>query len=291
MRKTSIKLSTTAKPFVKWAGGKSQLLDQFEDLFPKTFNNYIEPLVGGGAVFFHLFNTTRIKNKAILNDVNPELMNCYRVIKNKVEELIEKLKELEYRYRKAPKKIYYRVRKWDRQKNFSKRSLVERAARTIFLNKTCYNGLYRVNNKGQFNVPFGRYKKPTICDEENLREVNVALQKAQLKSKDFTICLRCAKQGDFIYFDPPYYPISETADFTSYTKEDFTEKDQKRLKEVFKNLTGRKCKAMLSNSNTNFIRNLYKKFQIYEVKAKRYINSNPQGRGKIVELVIINYQP
>jgi len=291
MGKTSTKLNTTAKPFVKWAGGKSQLLDQFKDLFPKTFNNYIEPLVGGGAIFFHLFNTNRIKKKAILNDINPELMNCYKVIKNQVEEMIKKLKELEQRYRKAPKKIYYQVRKLDRQKSFSKYSLVDRAARTIFLNKTCYNGLYRVNSKGQFNVPFGRYKNPTICDEENLRAVSVALKKARLKNKDFTVCLKLAKTGDFIYFDPPYYPLSKTADFTSYTKEDFTEKDQKRLKEVFKNLTGRKYKSMLSNSNTDFIRNLYKNFQIYEVQAKRYINSNPQGRGKIVELVITNYQP
>lgn len=282
-------LKSLAKPFVKWAGGKSQLLGQLESLFPKDFNNYIEPMVGGGAVFFHLFNTTRLKQGAILIDINPELMNCYEVIKNSLKALIVELKKLESLYVKVPKETYYKVRKWDRKKNFHQRSKIERAARTIFLNKTCYNGLYRVNSKGQFNVPFGKYNNPTIRNDQGLKAVSIALRNVILITDDFEKCLETVSLGDFIYFDPPYYPLSETASFTSYTKQDFKKEDQERLRNVFAKLAKRGCKVMLSNSDTKFINNLYQDFNIYKVYAKRYINSNPYHRGTVTELVVTNY--
>lgn len=283
----NFKLAT--KPFVKWVGGKSQLLEQFEDLYPSQYNNYIEPMVGGGAVFFCLFNKNRVKKKMFLMDVNLELINCYEVIKEKIENLIPKLKELEAGYKEAPEKTYYQVREWDRQRDFMKRPRVERAARAIFLNKTCYNGLYRVNSKGQFNTPIGSYKNPTICDGENLHAVSMALQKVELLVNDFEKTLEIASRKDFIYFDPPYHPLSETANFTNYTEQNFTKKDQKRLEQVFRKLDRKGCKIMLSNSDTEFIRKLYKDFSIHTVYARRHINSNSEGRGTISEVVVTNY--
>lgn len=277
------------RPFLKWAGGKSQMLDQFEELFPKDYNNYLEPMVGAAAVFFHLYTTGRLKNKSVLIDINQELLNCYEVIRDNVEELITSLKKLRKRYKRQTEEAYYQIRKWDRKEDFVKRSKVEKAARTIFLNKVCYNGLYRVNGNRQFNTPIGRYKNPTICDEENLQIVKVALQKAELLTTDFEKSLEIASSGDFVYFDPPYYPLSKTANFTSYTEQDFTEDDQKRLKDTFEKLAEKGCKVMLSNSDTKFIRDLYKKFNIHTVYAKRYINSNSEGRGVIAEIVVTNY--
>lgn len=285
---TNCKTLNEPKPFLKWAGGKSQLLAQLEELLPENFNNYIEPMVGGGAVFFHLYNSKRIAG-AILVDINRELISCYEVIKNDVENLIAMLKNLKKKYESKPKETYYGIRKWDRRKDYKDRTKVEKVARTIFLNKTCYNGLYRVNKKGQFNTPMGKYKNPRICDEDNLRKVNSALRKVNLVCDDFEKTVQLAKPGDFIYFDPPYYPISETAYFTSYSKEDFGKEEQIRLKEVFSNLSDKSCKVMLSNSDTSFIKKLYSDFNIHKVHAKRHINSNSDGRGKISEIVVTNY--
>jgi len=270
------------EPFLKWAGGKGQLLPQYNKFFPQTFNNYLEPFLGGGAVFFHLYSTGKITpdKKVILIDSNEDLINTYKVIQNRVDLLVAHLKSGKYVNEES---VYYEIREW------TPTNLVERAARTIYLNKTCYNGLYRVNKKGKFNVPFGRYKNPLICDKKNLKTVNRSLKGVKLIIGDFSKCLKYAELGDFIYFDPPYQPISSTSNFTSYTKDSFGLEDQKRLADVFRELDKRKCKVMLSNSDTPFIRKLYKQFRIEVVRAKRYINSNPAGRGEVRELVILNY--
>lgn len=275
------------KPFVKWAGGKGQLLDQFEPLFPKVFENYVEPFVGGGAVFFHLAGKGLVGQGTVLNDLNHEIMNCYRVIRDHVDKLIPELRG--YEAHNTDEDYFYEVRKRDRQPGFAQRSPVERAARTLFLNRTCYNGLYRVNSKGQFNVPFGRYSNPTICDEDNLQAVSLALQGVRLYSQDFSRCPDWAAPGDFVYFDPPYHPLSETASFTSYTKDAFEESDQIRLAQVFRELDEKGCKVMLSNSYTPFIRQLYEGYRQEPVSATRAINSNSDGRGAIKEIVVLNY--
>lgn len=280
-------IKTQAGPFVKWAGGKSQLLGQFVPLFPARFNRYIEPFVGGGAVFFHLYHQGRIGDGVILNDLNEELMNCYEVIRDQVGQLVEELRRHEAH--KTDKGYFYEIRKWDRKPSFKERSPVERAARTIFLNRTCYNGLYRVNSRGQFNVPFGSYKNPTICDEDNLRAVSRALRGVELHSEDFERCVEWAGPGDFLYLDPPYHPLSETASFTSYTRGDFDEDDQRRLAEVFRQLDQNGCIVMLSNSYTSFIEKLYADYRQEVVNATRAISCKGDGRGSIPELVILNY--
>lgn len=271
-----------AKPFVKWAGGKGQLLPHYKIFFPRSFNNYIEPFVGGGAVFFYLFNNKRFvfdKEKTLI-DFNPELINCYEVIKNKVEDLIATLGNGKYTNEKI---VYYKIRA-EKPKD-----AVERAARILYLNKTCYNGLYRVNGKGEFNVPFGGYKNPTICNLKNLRFVSKILKKVKLLCDDFEMCLNFGKDGDFIYLDPPYQPLSKTSAFTSYTFNSFSEKDQKRLSKVFIELDRKGCKVMLSNSDTPLIKKLYKNYRIETVYAKRAINSKSSGRGKIPELIVLNF--
>lgn len=275
-----------ARPFLKWAGGKRQLLSQMEGYFPENFNKYIEPFVGGGAVFFHLFNNGYIKKKAILIDINKDLINCYKVIKKNVESLIEKLKE--HAKHKLDEDYYYKIRKLDRKPEYNSLTDVEKAARVIYMNKVCYNGLYRVNSKGQFNVPFGSYKNPTVCDEENLNAVNKVLQNVDLICSSFEKCLDFAVKNDFIYFDPPYHPLSDTSSFTSYTKEDFDKKAQKKLCDIFKILDLRKCKLMLSNSYHEFIEDLYGDFIIKELGEKRAINSNASKRGEIKVSLILN---
>lgn len=276
-----------AAPFVKWAGGKSQLLEQFEPLFPAHFNRYIEPFVGGGAVFFHLHNQGQIGDGVVLNDMNKDLMTCYEVIQDQVDQLIEELRRHEAH--KTDKSYFYEIREWDRKPGFKERSPVERAARTIFLNRTCYNGLYRVNSRGQFNVPFGSYKNPTICDEDNLRAVSWALQGIKLYSEDFERCVDWVEPGDFVYLDPPYHPLSETSSFTSYTRDDFGEADQRRLAETFRQLDRKGCRVMLSNSCTPFIRELYKGYRRKKVIARRAISCKGDGRGGVSELVFWNY--
>ena len=277
-----------ATPFVKWAGGKSQLLEQFESLFPTHFSRYVEPFVGGGAVFFHLLNHRFIINGAILNDLNQELMSCYKVIRDQVEDLIEEL----YRHEphKTEESYFYEIREWDRKPDFNARGPIEQAARTIFLNRTCYNGLYRVNSKGQFNVPFGKYKNPRVCDEENLRAVSQALQGIELYSEDFVECVKRAERGDFVYLDPPYHPLNETSSFTSYTRDNFGDADQERLVETFRQLDKKGCRVMLSNSYTPFIRKLYDGYRQEVVTARRAISCKGNGRGAINEIAILNYR-
>jgi len=267
-------------PFLKWAGGKRSLLVQFDACFPKQFNKYIEPFVGGGSVFFYL-----LPEKAILMDNNDELINCYLVIQNNIEELISSLKRHRYE-----KKYYYKIRNVDRNpEEFSQWTNIERAARTIYLNKCCYNGLYRVNSKGEFNVPFGLQKNPNFCDERNLSAVHQLLKNVKILKSSFEKCLDFAEENDFVYFDPPYQPLSETANFTSYTKEGFTQEAQIQLSEVFRELDRKGCKIMLSNSYNKLILDLYQKFRIITVNAKRAINSIASKRGEIKEVLIVNY--
>ncbi|MDD5464399.1 MAG: DNA adenine methylase [Candidatus Moranbacteria bacterium] len=276
------------KPFVKWVGGKRQLLKQFRerdlyppyDFDPKTAT-YFEPFVGGGAMFFDL-----LPKKAVLSDMNAELVTTYNVIKNDVEGLIKKLKEHQ---KKNNKEYFLKVRAYD----FKKLSDVDVAARFIYLNRTCFNGMFRVNGSGQFNVPFGDNKNPLICDEENLRKAHDAMKHTKILHQDYGKVLEKAKKGDFVYFDPPYYPVNATSSFTSYTKEGFLEKQQIELKDAFVELHKRGCYVMLSNSDTPLINELYsglgKKIKIHTVDAGRSINSKGTGRGKIKEVVVINY--
>jgi DNA adenine methylase len=272
-----------AKPFVKWVGGKRQLLKQFRDLYPQDFdpvkNQYFEPFVGGGAVFFDLQPCN-----ATLSDWNEELVTTYKTIRDDVEALIEDLKKQKYE-----KEFFLKVR----AKNPKKLSPLKVASRFIYLNRTCFNGMYRVNKSGGFNVPFGRYTNPKICDEVNLRNVSRLLQNVEIEHRSYVEVLEHAQAGDFIYFDPPYYPVSKTSSFTSYNADAFLEKEQKELCDVFKQLHDRGCKVMLSNSDTPFIREIYGKLgsgiNIKTVQAGRNINSNSSGRGKVLEVVVVNY--
>jgi DNA adenine methylase len=276
-------------PFVKWAGGKTQLLPVLNKHIPSTFNRYFEPFLGGGAVFFFL-SSKNFQFSSYLSDINEELINAYKIVKDKVEQLISLLKYHETEYKKSPYEYYYELRA-----NI-KPSLtdVEKTARFIALNRTCYNGLYRVNSKGEFNVPMGRYKNPIICDSTNLRSVSIALRdsKAKLQISNYKdILVEKARENDFIYLDPPYNPVSNTAYFTRYTHSGFTNKDQEELAFIFQMLNDRKCKVLLSNSDTPFIRNLYKDFAEYtkEVDVVRAINSKASKRIGHKELLIRNY--
>lgn len=271
--------------FLKWAGGKGQLISELESRLPQNFNNYFEPFVGGASLFFHIKNTNP-KINAKISDVNEELINSFLVIRNSLEELILKLEEHKEKYEKSPKKYYYNLRD---HVDPNKLTRIEKAARFIFLNKTCWNGLYRVNSKGEFNVPHGKNNKPNIFDENKLRKVRSLLKNAKIISGDFSYIIKDAKKGDFIYFDPPYIPISRTSKFTDYTKSGFTEQDQIRLAKVFKTLDNNGCLLMLSNSDSKIIRKLYKDYKIDIVKARRVINSQKNKRGKINELLITNY--
>jgi DNA adenine methylase len=278
-------VSEKPKPFVKWVGGKRQLLRQFRDMglyppddFDPVTNTYFEPFVGGGAVFFDL-----LPKKAELSDLNNELVTTYNVTKNDVDGLIKSLKKHKYE-----KEYYLKMRAKD-PKSLSD---LDVASRFIYLNRTCFNGMYRVNSKGGFNVPFGKYTNPIICDEKNLRKVSKALQKVTIKNQDYKKVLEKAKKGDFVYFDPPYYPVSKTASFTSYTADAFLEKEQTELRDTFVELHKRGCFVMLSNSDTPFINKLYsgiKGVKVSKVSAGRAINSNAAKRGKISEVLITNY--
>jgi DNA adenine methylase len=278
--KTQGKIVNVPHPFIKWVGGKRQLISQLIPFIPKAFNNYIEPFVGGGALYFYL-----LPEKSILIDNNPELINCYNVIRNNVEDLIQSLKK-----HKNEKEYFYQVRDLDRDiNNFEKMNDIEKASRTIFLNKTCYNGLYRVNSKNQFNTPFGRYDNPTICDDENLRAVSIVLKGSKILLDDFEKVLNFAEKDDFIYFDSPYDPLSQTANFTSYTKDNFGKIEQERLNAVFIKLDKKKCKILLSNAYTDFIKELYKDYTIHTLYANRAVNSDATKRGKIKEILISNF--
>jgi DNA adenine methylase len=280
--------SNPLKPFLKWAGGKRQLLPEilskhlppdFASLSPKQ---YFEPFIGAGAVLLALQ-----PSRATIGDQNAELVNCYQVIRDRLPELIDALQE-----HRNEAEYYYQVRQWDRQDDFDRRDEVVRAARIIFLNKTCYNGLFRVNNQGQFNVPFGRYRNPKILDTEALKAIHDYLRSAQvhINQGDFQETVRSAQAGDFVYFDPPYDPLTATASFTSYGAGGFDQAAQIRLRDIFVELHQRGCWLLLSNSDTEFIRELYDGFAICSIDATRAINSNPLKRGKISEVLIKNYE-
>ncbi|MBD2039392.1 DNA adenine methylase [Microcoleus sp. FACHB-672] len=279
------------KPFLKWAGGKRQLLPEILKYVPKkslSKHTYYEPFIGGGALFFELQ-----PKKAVINDSNWELINCYQVVKDLLDELIEQLTV--YKNNNS-EHYYYDVRDLDRStKKYQSLSPVEKAARIIFLNKTCYNGLFRVNSQGQFNVPFGKYKNPNILDDAVLKAVSNYLNTNQVKllNTDFEEAVKTAKKGDFVYLDPPYDPVSDTASFTGYDVNGFNREEQKRLKRVFDELTNRGCQVMLSNSCTDFIKELYKDYQdnFKIVRATRNINSNALKRGVVEEILVLNYNP
>jgi DNA adenine methylase len=266
-----------ARPFIKWAGGKRRLLEQYSPFLPSIsqFNHYFEPFLGGGAVFFHLRTP-----KALLADLNADLINCYRMVRDNPEELIDALSK-----HKTSEQYFYKIRELVPETL----SPLDRASRFIYLNKTCYNGLYRVNKQGQFNVPYGRYKKPLICDTEVIKAASQALKNIQLTVSSFEKTVEKAQKRDFIYLDPPYVPLSPTASFTSYTSTNFTEQDQLRLSLLVRELDKKGCLVMLSNSDTKLVRDLYQGLSIITVQCPRSINSNPFARGTVTELLIKNY--
>lgn len=270
-----------AKPILKWVGGKRQLLPEIKKYIPNNYNRYIEPFIGGGAVLFEI-----TPNNAIINDINYEIINVYNVIKNNPEELIKKLKTFENTEEK-----YYEIRNIDRTPKYNSLSDIEKAARTIYLNRTCFNGLYRVNSKGQNNVPYGKYKSPTICDEENIKNCNsfFNIHHVEIKNMDFEKILDLALPNDFIYLDPPYAPLTATASFTSYSKDGFDVKDQERLKKKCDELTKKGIKFLQSNSSAPLIKDLYKDYTIIEVDAKRNIASKTSSREKVKEVLIKNF--
>ena len=274
-------------PFVKWAGGKTQLLPELDPLIPKDFERYFEPFVGGGAMFFHLTRKNR-PFKAYLTDKNPDLINAYNVVKNDVQTLISVLRKNQKAFRDNREEYYYKLRK---ETKFV--SEAERAARFITLNKTCFNGLYRVNKNGVFNVPIGSYKNPMICDANNLEKVsaNLKFAEAWIKELDYKEALQMAERGDFIYLDPPYDPTSSTSNFTSYTEFGFGDDDQKELRDIFDKLDRKGCKIILSNSDTPSIRELYSGYKKYQktVDALRIINCKASRRKGHKELVIRNF--
>lgn len=288
LEEAKILIEEKPKPFVKWVGGKRQLLKQFRlmDLYPpEKFNiktgRYFEPFVGGGAVFFDL-----LPEKSFLSDLNSELVTTYNVIKNDVDRLINSLKKYEYE-----KEFFLKVRSMQPKQLPD----VEIASRFIYLNRTCFNGMYRVNRKGEFNVPFGKYFNPLICDEQNLQRVSKALENVEIKCQDYKNIIEHTKKGDFVYFDPPYYPINKTSSFTTYTKEAFLDKEQIELRDTYLELHKKGCFVMLSNSNTPFINKIYSEIvkygiKINEVLAGRSINSKAARRGKITEVLVTNYK-
>ena len=292
-----------AKPFIKWAGGKTQLLTQFENILPHNLEEaehftYIEPFVGGGAMLFHMLQKYTNIGRVIINDINPNLITAYRVIRDTPERLITDLKMLQREFRQnsneeARKEYFLRIRK---SYNEDTHNDVTNTAMFIFLNRTCFNGLYRVNSKGYFNVPFGKYTNPTICDEELLLEDSKILQNVEILCVDYTLIERYVDNNTFIYFDPPYRPLSTTSSFTSYSKENFDDTEQTRLAHFFARLSRYGCKMMLSNSdccaqnpNDTFFENLYGNFIIDKVHASRFVNAIPSKRGKLTEILVRNY--
>jgi DNA adenine methylase len=275
-----------AQPFIKWVGGKRGLLSQIIPLLPKNFNNYFEPFVGGGALFFELYAQGKLEGKKIyLFDINAELINTYNMVKLSPSKLIQKLHDFK---KKHSKEYYYKVRAWDRKENFLEIDGLTRAARFIYLNKTCFNGLYRVNKSNQNNVPIGSYKNPNIADEAAIYSASEALQNATILNASYKDVLKYTTKDDLIYFDPPYYPLTPTASFTSYSEFEFLDKEQEELFEVFYELDKKGCNVVHSNSDTDFIKELYQKFDIQNIQANRFINSKSSGRGKISEVLVRN---
>lgn len=276
-----------AKPFIKWVGGKGQLLKQLEALMPKQYNNYFEPFVGGGAVFFEIS-----PKKSHINDINKTLIATYGYIKDDVDTLITKLAKLEKKYlaqdTENRKEFYYSIRE---KYNSLSHEDFERSLYFLFLNKTAFNGLYRENSSGGFNVPIGSYKNPTIANGDNLRRVSKSLVNTKITNGSFVDAVKNAKAGDFVYFDPPYHPLSETSSFTSYSKDDFSADDQIKLRDLFVELDKKGVHLMLSNSSAPFIQEIYEGYNQVPVYANRMINSKSDKRGKIPEVVITNYLP
>jgi len=304
------KIVPDMRPFLKWAGGKTQLLNEFHQRLPEEIlagkiTRYAEPFIGGGAFFLSL-NRNYSFERCMICDVNEELILTYNVIKKAVKQLIENLGILESEYRSKDESgkelLYYEVRDEFNRKlpqiNFQRFSpeWTELAARIIFLNRTCFNGLFRVNQKGEFNVPYGKYKNPEICNSDNLNNVSALLKTTRIVSGDFTKCRTFVDKTTFVYFDPPYRPLNQTSSFTSYTKSGFSDTDQVRLVEFFRELDRKGAKVMLSNSdprnqdpNDTFFDDHFSDFTIERVPANRVINSNGARRGKINELIITNY--
>jgi DNA adenine methylase len=265
-----------ASPFLKWVGGKQQLLDAFRPLFPATFKRYFEPFVGGGAVFFDI----QPKN-AFLSDANEELINCFTMVRDHLDELLDELKK-----HHNTEEHFYKIRRLDP----SLLSPVVRASRFIYLNRTCYNGLYRVNKQGHFNAPFGRYENPVIRPVEKLRAAHHALQGVDIRASDFREALQKPKAGDFVYLDPPYDPLGGYSDFRRYHRHFFDKKDHEELAALFRELHSRGCLILLSNSETSFIRSLYEGWHLKSVPAQRRINCDPTGRSGVNELIVTNYK-
>jgi DNA adenine methylase len=269
-------------PFLKWVGGKRQLLPELLKAVEVagTFRHYHEPFLGGGALFFALARTGQLEGRAYLSDLNQNLMDAWLGVRDHVDQVVRILKEHRKHHSEA---YFYRLR--DRVP----RTLATRAARIIYLNKTCYNGLYRENSKGRFNAPFGRYANPRICDEDNLRAVSAALGRARLDTRHFRSVLKYARRGDLVYFDPPYVPLSKTADFTSYSKEGFGAGEQAGLADVFARLANRGVKVVLTNSMTDYTVELYREFYVYQVLANRVVNSRADSRGKVAEALVTSF--
>ena len=298
-------MSEKIRPFVKWAGGKGSLIPQLNNFYPYELKNgiierYIEPFVGGGAVLIDILQKYDVQ-EAYAFDINIDLINSYNVIKRNVEDLITNLKQMETEYlqleQEERKNYFYNKR--DEYNNYTleeNEHSIQRAAQFIYLNRTCFNGLYRVNKAGKFNVPMGSHKNPTICDEENLRNLSKLIQKVQFQYGDYKRSMEYVTENTFVYFDPPYRPLNVTSGFTSYTKEDFNDENQKELAEFYRELNEQNAKLMLSNSNPkntnkedNFFDNIYQGFNIDEIYASRMINANSKGRGKISEILVTNY--
>lgn len=286
MKQQYDQILVTPKPFVKWAGGKRQLIPILHQNLPESFGTYYEPFLGGGALLFHIL-TDKNGQKCSISDLNSDLVLAYTTIRDRIGALILSLKNHEKNYQKDSKSYYYSIRE------SNPRNEVEKTSRLIFLNRTCFNGLYRVNSKGKFNVPLGKYTNPNIVNEENLRAVSSILQtnRISVKCRDFESVLSDAKKGDLVYFDPPYQPVSSTANFTSYTTKDFTYDDLTRLAELCLKLDSKGCHVLLSNSDSKEVANIFAKnpWKITRIEANRSINSNSKKRTGHFELLIKNY--
>lgn len=284
LKRSGYRYNPLVQPFLKWAGGKRQLIPIIKQYIPQRYTQYYEPFVGAGAVLFSLQ-----PSKSVINDTNSELVNCYQVIRDSPDELLTLCLQHE---QKNSKEYYYQLRGQDRRPNFQDFSPVERAARIIYLNKTCFNGLFRVNSQGQFNVPYGNYARPAIADPAVIKAVSTFLNQRSVTicEGDFADSVLTAQKGNFIYFDPPYQPISDTSSFTGYSMDGFGSHEQERLKQVCDQLSDRGCHVLVSNSNAPLIRELYSdsRYEIVEVQATRAINSVASKRGKIGELLIYN---
>jgi len=295
----------TARPFLKWAGGKGQLLDKFSSFYPQgllsgTVTTYIEPFVGGGAVLFDVLQRFGVE-RAIIVDTNKELINCYKCVKEDVIQLIAKLKALQKEYLSlsmdSRREMFLKVRNRYNQTAISDGHDYDKAADFIFLNKACFNGLYRVNSKGDFNVPFGKYKKPNICDADNLIAINGLLQRVTILHGEYSQCREYICDNTFVYFDPPYRPITPTQSFVGYSQSGFNDDDQRDLAEFVREVSMKGCKILLSNSDPknanpddNFFDNLYNDFFVSRIMARRIINCQADKRGSITEIIVANYK-